>query len=85
LRNRAKLTHLLYIIFDDYPMFLQRVFLAMTSIYERRRRVRETLLGTQAHDRLDTIVQEIVGHYHTIGFTVVGNEFEDTTCGHCVC
>lgn len=44
--------------------------------------VGEALLVAHAHDILDALVEELGGHDHAIGLTVVGDEFEDTSCGH---
>lgn len=36
------------------------------------------------HDILDALVHQSGGHDHAIGLTVIGNQFEDCSCGHSV-
>jgi len=44
--------------------------------------VLESLFGTEAHDILDTRIEQFGGHDHAIGFTIIGNQFEDSSRRH---
>jgi hypothetical protein len=52
------------------------------QINEGRGRIGESLLGTQAHDVLDSLVEKLSRHDHTISLSIVGDEFENGTARH---